>query len=1603
MNSSTDALKLNTLQTMLDMARIGHAPDTAARLAGYISAYFLDTPAEDLGLFTPVDLYGAVLSHWRFAAERRSQSVKVRAYNPAFEEDGWQSTHTIIEIVNDDMPFLVDSVCMALNRLGLTLHLVLHPVFRVQRDERGRLIQVSGADVDLPAESFIHIEVDRQTSEEALRAMESDLRLVLDDVRASVDDWPATIEQLDQLIGEIENNPPRGSDGQDVSEAAIFLKWLRSDHFTFLGYRNYDLVSQRGGKVLQPSGPGLGILREALGRDDQTGLRLTGVHLERALGDRDMLLLTKANSRATVHRSGYLDHIAVRRFNKAGNIIGEHRFLGLYTSVAYSTNPRLIPVLRNKISAVLEDTHFPPLSHKGKSLLHVLENYQRDELWEIQPHELRSIALGIVHLQERQVVRVFVREDRFGRYVSCLVYVPRDNYNTEVRSKMQQILMQAFAGVSAEFNVNLSESVLALIHFIVRTPNGIPSDYDVASIEAQLLHASRRWKDHLQMHLIEHFGEEQGNLLFRHYADAFPVAYHEDFLPRAAVTDIEHIQSLKDESDLGLSLYNFASATTPGLHLKVFRIGQPIALSTSLDILENLGVQVLDEHPYRVDAIGRQPVWISDFGLQPTVPIVSGSMRMHFQETFALAFKGKIDNDGFNRLVLLADLDWREVNVLRAYCHYLKQIGATFSKKYIETCLCNHPGIAHMLVALFHARLSPVPRGDITQLLLDLRDALNAVPSLDDDRILSAFLAMVLATLRTNYYQRDHNSGKPKPWLALKLDPLQIQGMPEPKPWAEIYVYSARVEGVHLRGGAVARGGLRWSDRQEDFRTEVLGLMKAQRVKNSVIVPVGAKGGFICKQLDNSSRDAFMAEGVACYEWFIRGLLDITDNLVNGKVVPPDGVIRHDGDDPYLVVAADKGTATFSDIANRIAREYQYWLDDAFASGGSQGYDHKKIGITARGAWEATKRHFRELNIDVQSQRFTVIGIGDMSGDVFGNGMLLSPSMQLIAAFDHRHIFIDPDPDPATSFAERQRLFALPTSSWADYKAELISTGGGVYPRSAKLLHLSLQAQAALGTSDDTLTPNELIKEILKAPADLLYNGGIGTYVKATLQSHTEANDRGNDAVRISASDLRVKVVVEGGNLGFTQPARVEFALAGGRIHTDAIDNSGGVDCSDHEVNIKILLNHVVAAGDMTQKQRNQLLSDMTEDVAALVLHDNEQQTMSLQVSAVIAPNLLHVHVRYLQYLEKTGRLKRASEYLPTDEELHERRLAHRGLVKPELAVLMAYAKMTIYPEILASDLPREFEALPALARYFPPRLVAECSDALPSHYLKHEIIATVMTNDIVNRMGATFLFRLNDETGANIATIVRTWHAACRIFQAAEIWAEIEALGNECTAEAQLQMHLEIRRLLERATRWILRNFPSSHEIDDYIDDYISGVSMFRNHLPQLLISELHPDIARFEKQLIDAGVPWALAATLARSEALLAALDIMQIDNSVQLGLDTVAEVYFIVGEEMQLDWVRHAINALPRENRWQTLARISLRDDIYRLHRALVALILQGAPIPIVPPQLIEQWRRHHEESISKVMQFIGELKTQSSTDLAMLSAALREIRNHLLSVA
>src|SRR5918993_1044230 len=1530
--------------------------DQASQVEEFARQYYGWVDTDDLEDRSPIDAYGAAVSHWNFAGRREPGEWKVRIYNPHFEEHGWQSTHTVIEMVNDDMPFLVDSTRMEINRQGYAIHMILHPLMNVRRDEEGRLLEVLPPDADeedVISESVIHVEVDRQTEPLVLEDLKQAIQKTLADVKAAVEDWPEMRKRVGDIVSGLEENAP-DFEPEDLAETRAFLEWIDNDNFTFLGYREYDLTTQNGEEALcAVQGSGLGILRQTESGPVSHSFAELPPEVRRLARTPKLLNLTKANSRATVHRPSYLDYIGIKKFDESGEVTGERRFLGLYTFTAYSSSAFDIPLVRRKVRYVLERAGFPEGSHNEKDLVEILETYPRDELFQISKEGLFEIAMGILHLQERQRVRFFVRRDTYGRFFSCLVFVPRDRYNTLIRERMQDILLKAFDGVNVEYNVRLSESVLARIHFIIYTQPGETPEYDEEEIERRIVETTRSWTDNLYDAMIEQCGEEVGIELFRKYRDAFSPGYRSGFLPRTAVSDIQRMETLQSDDDLGMSLYHPIEESEDFLGFKLFRLGEQVSLSEILPLLEDMGVEVVDERPHEVKPAGSPPVWIYDFGLvhETGDELQTGEVREIFQDAFARVWRGTVENDGFNRLVLRARLTWREISILRAYCKYLRQTGTTFSQNYMEDALVNNQHIARLIVDLFEVRLDPSRRNtaeaESERITEEIEEALEAVVSLDEDRILRSFLHITLATLRTNYYQSTQD-GDPKAHLSFKLDPERIPGLPKPLPRFEIFVYSPRTEGVHLRGGEVARGGIRWSDRREDFRTEILGLMKAQTVKNAVIVPVGAKGGFVVKRPPaEGGREALQQEVVGCYKTLIRGMLDITDNISGDELVPPPNVTRYDDDDPYLVVAADKGTATFSDIANELSAEYDFWLGDAFASGGSVGYDHKEMGITARGAWESVSRHFRELGKNIQSEDFTVVGIGDMSGDVFGNGMLLSGHTKLVGAFNHMHIFLDPDPDPEKSFEERERLFRLPRSSWTDYDESLISEGGGIFPRTAKSIPLSPQVREMLDVEAESMTPTELINAMLKAEVDLLWNGGIGTHVKASSESNAEVGDRANDTLRANGDELRCRVVGEGGNLGFTQRGRIEYALRGGRIYMDAIDNSAGVDCSDHEVNIKILLDAIVEAGDMTEKQRNELLASMTDEVGNLVLRDNYQQTQAINQALALAYPMVDVHARYLHSLEHEGRLDRGLEFLPGDEEMGERRSDNKGLTAPEIAILLSYGKITTYQDLLDSDAPEDPYLSGELERYFPAPLRDRFREQIHEHRLHRQITATHVTNSLVNRCGITFAYRLSEETGATAAGIARAYTAAREIFAIRDLWSEIESLDNDVEAAVQTRMMLDGRKLVERATRWLLRNRRSPLDIEAANSHFSEGAAKLSERIPELMIDGQREAAERATEWLNEANVPADLARRAAILGPMFSTLDIVDVATLTASSLEDTAAVYFTLGDRLKLHWLRGHVEALPRDNRWRTLARSALRDDLYGQQAALTAEILSSTP--------------------------------------------------------
>lgn len=1558
----------------------------------FVAEYFGRVADEDLLARTPANLYGAALSHW-LLLRRPAGAARMRVYNPDPEQHGWQSNHTAIQAVTDDMPFLVDSLTMACNRLGLAVHLVIHPTLCVTRDPAGAVSALS--DCAAPTDACLHFEVDRVEDAERLQEIQDELLQVLGEVRVAVGDWPAMRASIEAASAELAAAPVAPDERDETRE---FLRWLLDDHFTLLGYRTYDLIETGDGPALRAvPDSGLGILRSDAGAELSASFGALPAAI-RALARRpEPLILTKSNQRARIHRPGYLDYVGVRRFDATGQVLGEHRILGLYGSAVHYGDPRTIPVVRGKLVAVLARARLPAASHDYRALVGILDSYPRDELFQIDVDTLYRFALGILHLRDRHGVRLFVRPDPFQRFVSCLVFVPRDSYNTEVRERMEATLKEAYGTGQCEFGVNLSEALLARVRFTLRmTGRSIPA-VDEHALEQRLARAVRNWADDLRDALREHCGEARGNRLHARYRDGFNAAYREDTRVGAAVHDIERLELLGPGRDLALVLYRPLEAGTDALRLRLYHRGGPVTLSAVLPVLENLGVEVLEERPYQLRlADGDGQRWIHDFGLRyPPADrdLDLEPVRELFEQAFSAVWRGLAESDAFNQLVLAGRLTWREIAALRAYCRYLRQAGTLFSLDYMAQTLVRNARIARLLVRLFHTRFDP-ERADArraARIAEQLELALNEVPSLDEDRMLRRILAALQATVRTNFYRRDA-SGEPPGHLGLKLLPGQIPEQPKPVPALEIYIYSPRVEGVHLRSGKVARGGLRWSERREDFRTEVLGLMKAQIIKNAVIVPTGAKGGFVVRQ-PPADWAALRAEAEACYRTFVRGLLELTDNFRDMAVVPPAGVVRHDDDDPYLVVAADKGTASFSDLANAVAAEFDFWLRDAFASGGSHGYDHKRMGITARGAWEAVKRHFRELGRDPLGESFTAVGIGDLSGDVFGNGVLLAPRMKLLAAFDHRHIFVDPDPDPAVSFAERRRLFALSRSSWDDYDRACLSPGGGIFPRSAKAVPIAPEVRRALAIDADTLTPAALIQALLRAPVDLLWNGGIGVFVKASTETHAEVGDRGNDGIRVDATELRCRVVGEGGNLGFSQRARVEYALAGGRVNTDAVDNAGGVDCSDHEVNIKILLNAALEAGELTTRQRNELLAAMTDAVARLVLRNCYRQTGALSVMAAQAPRLLGEHARQMRALEHAGRIVRDLDGLPDEAQLAARAAAGLGLTRPELAVLLAHAKLALDADLAGSDLAEDPAFEPLLARYFPDPLGARFPTQLRQHRLRRAILCNEMANEVLNRMGAGFAFRLADTEGVPATTAVRAYYAIRDSYDLDTLWDAIDALDGLVAADLQSAMELEVLRLAETGIGWLV------HALDDAVlgaatQALAAQVRALDAALEQLLPAAQWAALTARSAALIGDGVPETLAGRIARLPVLGAALAIAAVARAADMPLARAAALHFELAAAVRFTHLQSALEDYAPRDGLEERCRAGLREASDRHLGALAVAVARTDRPGLTAAEQVAAWLDERAAAWARLDTTLAELPATGAR-LTALTVAVQDL--------
>ncbi|SES06948.1 NAD-glutamate dehydrogenase [Lentzea albida] len=1607
---------------------IERAAANAPELADLIRLFYRHVPAEEVNDDDPVDLVGAVRSNYQLAESRVPGRPAVRILNPTRSADGWQCPVTVVQVVTDDMPYLVDSVASELTRGGVQVQRVVHPIVVVRRDpvtgERTEVLPTADpADppADALAESWMNIEVDLITDADRARELETRLLAVLTDVREVVEDTDRMVTTALQLAEEL---------GKDSSEAttdgANLLRWLADGHFTFMGYRQYELVREDGEPALRAVlASGLGVLRQ----DSLAARSLTAGpdNGAQALSP-DLLVLTQASAQSSVHRSVYPYYVGVKTFDGEGNVTGEHRFLGIFSTTALHENVLDIPVVERRVREVIHRAGFPLQSYSGQRMLEVIQNYPRTELFSVDTETLYQTTTGVIALAERRRLRLFLRRDPFGRFFSCLVYLPRDRYTTTSRLAMQEVLLAELGGLNLEYSARIGESALARVHFMVHTDPARTLEPDVQAIQAKLGEAVRSWDDRMVEAVGgDDLGAESATEQGQRFASVFPEAYKEDFPAATGLEDFRRIEKLV-EGDLDMVFYVPEDAEPGERRFKLFVTGEGITLSDVLPMLQRMGVIVVDERPYEIAREDGVQCWIYDFGLRIDKAALAqlseadlDGVRVRFQDAFAAVWRGEAEVDRFNSLVLQAGLTWQQAAMLRAYAKYLRQAGTPYSQDYIEDAVLGHTSVAIALVALFEARFNPA-LSDATRaahtetMVTEIGKLIDDVTSLDADRILRSLLSLINATLRTNYFFRDAD-GNGRPYLSVKLDPQAIPDLPQPRPKFEIFVYSPRVEGVHLRFGSVARGGLRWSDRREDFRTEILGLVKAQAVKNAVIVPVGAKGGFVVKKPIPATgdpgidRENFMSEGIACYKMFISGLLDLTDNLINNEVVPAPQVVRYDGDDTYLVVAADKGTATFSDIANGVSQSYGFWLGDAFASGGSIGYDHKAMGITAKGAWESVKRSFRELGVDTQTEEFTVVGIGDMSGDVFGNGMMLSEHIRLVAAFDHRHVFLDPNPVAATSFAERVRLFNVPRSSWDDYDRSLISEGGGIFPLTAKSIPISEQARVALGLDEGVtkLSPPELKKAILLSPVDLLWNGGIGTYVKASTESHADVGDKANDTIRVNGDELRVKVIGEGGNLGLTQRGRIEFARKGGKVNTDALDNSAGVDCSDHEVNIKILLDHLVREGSVEQQQRNEVLAEMTDEVGELVLADNYSQNSVLGVSRAHAAPMLSVHARLTADLEARGALNRKLEALPSPAEFKALEKSGQGLTSPELATLLAFTKLTLKEELLSSDIPTIDTFTRKLPDYFPSLLRERFGAEIPNHPLARQIITTVVVNEVVDGGGISYAFRLAEETSASATDAVRAYAVVTQVFDLPSIWREIEALDTVVPTDVQDNMVLETRRLLDRASRWLLSNRPQPLAVGSTINRFRKVVEDLSPHAFDLLQGKELDVVAGKADRYVEQGVPAELARKVAALLYMYGLLDVTEIAELAEREFGPTggagperthretAELYFALSDHLDIDHMLDSVTSLERGNRWHALARLALRDDFYSSLRAISVDVLRASDEDDTASEKIAKWEQANASRLSRSRGALEEINRVHQLDLATLSVAARQVRS------
>lgn len=1577
----------------------------------FVKLFYLQNRGRDFSDYSVEELHNSALLSFRFFSEKK-ETFKTRICNPSLENEGFESHNTFLEVVSDDMPFLVDSLVGHLDKIGVRIKNIVHPIYSVSRDAAGK-VQSIGTEQASKQESVIQLHLDKITNSSDISMLQENIKKILETLVLVVGDWKKMIDLANKAQQQVDN-AAKIKDKKEIAEIKDFISWMVNGNFVLLGAKEFNIKASGKGvyELEEVKDSGLGVFASNYADIRPEVLNCSAEEVCESVKNPYVIEIVKSRYKSRIHRLTNAERIRVQKISENGEVIGEFRFAGLFTSMAYTNSPNSIPLVRNKIAKVIADSGYIKGSHNYKELVSVLESYPRDELFQTDASDLLRIATGIVAICGRSQVRFFPRKDKYNRFVSCLVFTPRDRSNSDLRQKIKDYLAEVYGGEIADSFVEITESKLTRFHVIVRTNNGIPV-VDSSKVESEIFNMTRIWSDDLKESIALKFENEKRIQLFAKYQNAFSVSYVNRFDPKRAAIDIARMEECFEKNSIIFNLYRSSDNIPENVtELKIYNPQKELILSEVMPLLESFGFNVIQEHTYVVSPEEddrknpNKKIWVHYFhlNLSKQGDQFSEKLKSNFETAISLIWNNTLEVSMLNRLVVAAELDWKKIYLLRAYTKYIYQTGFRYSQAYVADVLVRYRDLTKLLIQLFEAKfdvdvkLSASDRQKkIEEISAEINKGLVQVKDLLDDAVIKKFFSAINATLRTNYYQSSAD-GDFKGYVSFKFDCKKVSDLPLPLPYAEIFVYSATMEGIHLRGGRVARGGLRWSDRHEDFRTEVLGLMKAQMTKNAVIVPVGSKGGFVVKKpTAGLSRDEIQKDGVTAYQTFLRGLLDVTDNVIEGKIVHPQNVVMHDAADPYLVVAADKGTATFSDIANGISAEYNFWLGDAFASGGSVGYDHKKMGITAKGGWVSVKRHFAEMGHDTQSQDFTCVGIGDLAGDVFGNGMLLSKHIKLVAAFNHMHIFFDPNPDAAKSFEERVRMFNLPRSSWMDYDKSLISKGGGIFERSAKSIKLSSEVKEILGVEADEMEPNELIRAILKAPVDLLWNGGIGTYVKASDETNQEVGDRANDSLRINGADLRCKVVGEGGNLGFTQKGRIEYALNGGRINTDAMDNSAGVDCSDHEVNIKIALIQAMRSKKITLDERNKILESMTDDVSHLVLSDNRLQTQAISIAFSQGISSIGDQSQFLDRLEKSGLLNRKIEFLPAKKDLDKRQVEKIGLTRPELCVMLAYSKMDIYNALLASELLKDKYFETELFSYFPQLMQKQFADEISGHQLRNEIIATQITNFVVNRLGITFVSQMCQESGFGISDVVRSLIIACDSFGLREIWSEIENLDGKVDPQVQAKMFLASNKLLERSTLWLLRN-QTKGDISPIVTRFRKNSDELLRVLSTVLAQASRDSFERKIERYCLNNVDRKLAEKIAALDPLASVFDIAEISATSNFDLKVAAKIYFEVGNRFSIKWLRSKVSSINYENHWQRLSSKTILEDLYTYQMKITRSIVDscGKDKILCEVESVKNWIRKSEFLVDRFDAFITELKDQSNPDLSVFIVALNRLK-------